>query len=321
MENSMSKFLLLIFSQFLLIPQTYANSETLINDYFKGLEKVVQLEDYEQRQSALIEYYKKHLGNEFHRIVMLDYHFRSCHKSIEDEIYSKSISQNHEEFISDLSQEGVKMDLFHFSHEITQMNIDENNKDITISYKLNLGGEVWRKPGKYGDDMDYSPIIDIRECDATFSYNNNALKMKNEECKVSIKEGNLEPWPSKKLLESKCEKSEIVMYQDGRPYEEWQSMREKDRPKAENGDSGAQLFMGYYYLKGFGVKQDYNEALKWFKKASDQGYMYGHSSMGKMYAEGYGVERNLDKAISYYQKACDAGYEGACAEIKTLNPN
>ena len=41
---------------------------------------------------------------------------------------------------------------------------------------------------------------------------------------------------------------------------------------AQKGDPRAQYNMGVFFFAGDGVKQDYETAVKWFRKAADQGY-------------------------------------------------
>ena len=43
------------------------------------------------------------------------------------------------------------------------------------------------------------------------------------------------------------------------------------KPQAEKGDAVAQFFLGYLYDEGKGVPQDYDEAVKWYRKAAKQG--------------------------------------------------
>jgi TPR repeat protein len=44
------------------------------------------------------------------------------------------------------------------------------------------------------------------------------------------------------------------------------------RPLAEQGDAKAQFALGNLYYFGQGTLQDYVEAVKWFRKAAEQGY-------------------------------------------------
>ena len=41
---------------------------------------------------------------------------------------------------------------------------------------------------------------------------------------------------------------------------------------AERGDAHAQALLGEMYEKGRGVRQDYAEAVKWFRQAAEQGH-------------------------------------------------
>ena len=45
------------------------------------------------------------------------------------------------------------------------------------------------------------------------------------------------------------------------------------RKATDRGYAPAQAVMGLHYERGMGVKQDYAEALKWYKKAGEQGQL------------------------------------------------
>jgi hypothetical protein len=78
----------------------------------------------------------------------------------------------------------------------------------------------------------------------------------------------------------------------------------KLRPLAEQGDPWAQTLLGTCYGSGIGgVSLDYAEALKWFRKAAEQGYGDGLANMGDAYAGGYGVPRNYVLAYMYLELA------------------
>jgi len=47
---------------------------------------------------------------------------------------------------------------------------------------------------------------------------------------------------------------------------------------------------------GHGVKQDYNQAVKWYHKAADQGYAMAQDNLSIMYYEGLGVKQDFIKA-------------------------
>jgi uncharacterized protein len=55
------------------------------------------------------------------------------------------------------------------------------------------------------------------------------------------------------------------------------------------------------------VKQDYTEAIKWFRKAADQGVAGAQWSLGEMYAKGDGVTKDYAEALKWWRKAADQG--------------
>src|SRR5215471_11681464 len=60
------------------------------------------------------------------------------------------------------------------------------------------------------------------------------------------------------------------------------------------------------YEGGKGVPQDYAEAVKWCRKAADQGYSAAQFNLGTAYANGQGVPRD-DAEAKWYRKAADQG--------------
>jgi len=46
--------------------------------------------------------------------------------------------------------------------------------------------------------------------------------------------------------------------------------------------------LGNAYLNGEGVEQDYEEAVKWFRKAAEQGYPIAQFNLGMRYYDGRG---------------------------------
>lgn len=86
------------------------------------------------------------------------------------------------------------------------------------------------------------------------------------------------------------------------------------RPLAEQGQARWQYFLGSCYDNGIGgVPQDYAEALKWYRKAAEQGYGDALASMADMYAGGFGVPKNYVLAEMYVELA-----EAQHAETGTL---
>jgi hypothetical protein len=88
------------------------------------------------------------------------------------------------------------------------------------------------------------------------------------------------------------------------------------RKAAEQGDSSAQNTLGVMYRDGKGVPQDFTEAMKWYRKAAEQGNDFALADLGYMYEFGKGVERNLTVAESYYVKASELGNNFAKERLK-----
>lgn len=79
------------------------------------------------------------------------------------------------------------------------------------------------------------------------------------------------------------------------------------RKAADQGYVGAQYGLGVMYENGYGVDQDYAEAVRWYRKAADQGDAFAQCNVGYMYSNGYGVNQNYAEAVSWLRKAADQG--------------
>lgn len=74
---------------------------------------------------------------------------------------------------------------------------------------------------------------------------------------------------------------------------------------AEKGDAESQLYMGYFYANGDGIKQDYTAAATWYRKAAEQGNARAQYYLGFLYDSGVGVERDYAEAFKWYMKAVE----------------
>ena len=74
-------------------------------------------------------------------------------------------------------------------------------------------------------------------------------------------------------------------------------------PKANEGDSEAQTYVGEVYEKGLGTAPDYQKAVIWYRKAAEQGYSTAQINLGYLYEKGLGVEQDLIVALNWYRKA------------------
>ena len=61
------------------------------------------------------------------------------------------------------------------------------------------------------------------------------------------------------------------------------------------------------YAEGRGVARDDAEAVRWYRKAAQQGYAIAQTILGFMYAEGEGVTRDDAEAVRWFRKAAEQG--------------
>jgi TPR repeat protein len=69
----------------------------------------------------------------------------------------------------------------------------------------------------------------------------------------------------------------------------------------------AQDNLGWMYKNGRGVVQDDVEAVKWFRKAAEQGYPAAQDNLGWMYKNGRGVVQDDVEAVKWFRKAAEHG--------------
>jgi TPR repeat protein len=65
------------------------------------------------------------------------------------------------------------------------------------------------------------------------------------------------------------------------------------------------------YEDGKGVKEDWGEAARWYRKSAEQGNPDGQFRLGRAYQFGIGVPQNRQEAIRWFDKAGDQGHDQA----------
>jgi TPR repeat protein len=65
------------------------------------------------------------------------------------------------------------------------------------------------------------------------------------------------------------------------------------------------------YEQGKGVPQNYDEALKWYKKGAEQGYASAQFNLGLAYFHGRGVPQDCVLAYAWWNTAAAQGDEVA----------
>lgn len=78
-------------------------------------------------------------------------------------------------------------------------------------------------------------------------------------------------------------------------------------PLARAGDAGAQYIVGVIIFGGFGVLQDYAQAVEWLTKSADQNLLISQIGLGRMYRDGTGVKQDYSAAAKWYKAAAMQG--------------
>ncbi len=83
------------------------------------------------------------------------------------------------------------------------------------------------------------------------------------------------------------------------------------RRAAEQGYARAQNNLAVKYRDGRGVEKDYVKSIKWRRKAAEQSYSRAQWGLGYMYKMGLGVKQDYAEAAKWYEKAIDQECPGA----------
>ena len=81
--------------------------------------------------------------------------------------------------------------------------------------------------------------------------------------------------------------------------------------KAMEGDAVAQNRLGVRYYDGKGVEQNYEEAIKWFRKSAERGNDWGQYNLANCYYNGKGVSQDYVEAVKWYRKSAEQGNSSA----------
>ncbi len=114
-----------------------------------------------------------------------------------------------------------------------------------------------------------------------------------------------------------------VAFCQGQPIPPKHKQFEATKAKAEKGDARAQFMLGEMYLRHSDVdnvqdktlkaqvEQDDAEAVKWFRKAAQQGLADAQFQLGAMYDKGRGVKQDAAEAVEWFRKAAEQGFADA----------
>ena len=92
----------------------------------------------------------------------------------------------------------------------------------------------------------------------------------------------------------------------------------KIHESAINGDPEAQFELGWHYVNGKQVKQDFVVGLTWYIRAAESGYPKAQHEIGDIYYNGVGVPRNIRTSLSWYWKAALNGKPETLFKLGTM---
>jgi tetratricopeptide (TPR) repeat protein len=91
----------------------------------------------------------------------------------------------------------------------------------------------------------------------------------------------------------------------------WNEAMRFYRLAAEEGNATAMAGISGMYHQGAGVKQDFTESLRWARMAAEKGDQFAMGMVGVQYASGEGVTKDCDVAKQWLEKAASGGMEPA----------
>jgi hypothetical protein len=94
----------------------------------------------------------------------------------------------------------------------------------------------------------------------------------------------------------------------------------RSRFLAEQGDASAQVFLGALFQDGWGTARDYNEAVRWYRSASELGHPVAQLLLANRYQFGEGgLRKDYDKAWELFYKAADQNYATAYYALAAMS--
>ena len=76
--------------------------------------------------------------------------------------------------------------------------------------------------------------------------------------------------------------------------------------------------VGACYYEGWGVAQDYADAVRLYRLAADQGHASAQCSMGEMFEYGEGVTKDTEEAVRLIRLAAEQGVALASMHLTPL---
>lgn len=85
--------------------------------------------------------------------------------------------------------------------------------------------------------------------------------------------------------------------------------------QAQKNNDIAKYLLGYFYFKGFLVKQDYTKAFSLIKASADAGYDEAQLILADFYINGWGTPKNYNRAVQFLKNAAAQGNAEAMLKL------
>ena len=92
---------------------------------------------------------------------------------------------------------------------------------------------------------------------------------------------------------------------------DYKTVARETRPLAEQGDAGAQNFLGKLYAYGFGVPQNFRRAIKWYKLSAEQGNADAQFALGMLYSYEASIPKDYPQTLKWITLAAEQGHAKA----------
>lgn len=80
---------------------------------------------------------------------------------------------------------------------------------------------------------------------------------------------------------------------------------------ASNGDGYSEFKLGFMTIHGLGCNKNISDALNWYRRSADHGYVEGQLVIAHMLEEGKHIAQDYQAAVKYYKLAVDQNSMGA----------
>jgi len=110
-----------------------------------------------------------------------------------------------------------------------------------------------------------------------------------------------------------------VMYYKGQGVKQDKAQAVKYMKKAaEQGHAKAQFLYSVMLFTGDGAEQSVPEAKKWIRKSADKGFAEAQFNLGMMYVNGDNIDKNRAEGVKWLKKAAKQGHPNARKLLKVM---